>query len=315
MAYRFQRRECIDDGVRRIVSEQIEKAIAEVKDESMSRADVIHQVRKRCKKIRAVVRLIRPDNETLYEQENAFFRDLAGDLSALRDLDVMIETLEGLEEDVPPEAIGEFESIRKVLKRRREKSTDEKSVSIEALAGLHRSLSDSLERVADWNINGEGFAGLEEELKKTYSRGRKAMSRAYSEGTEESFHQWRKRAKYHWYHVRLLRNVWRRPMRARARELRDLGNDLGVDHDLAVLKEAISNESESFGGDVSIELLLNLIDRRRRQLEEGVRPIGERVYAEKPKRYMKRTKKHWCVWRNDAATVTCWKTLREESGS
>jgi CHAD domain-containing protein len=299
MAYRFQRRERIDDGVRRIVSEQIEKARGELNDDSMERADVIHQVRKRCKKIRAVVRLIRPDNPMLYKRENAFFRDLAGDVSALRDLDVMIETLEGLAKDVPGAAKESFESIRKVLKARREKLTGEDSVSSEALEALYKSLNEALKRVADWKIEGQGFEGLKKGLKKTYSRGRMAMARAYSEETRELFHDWRKRAKYHWYHVRLLRNVWKEPMRARAKELRDLGNDLGVDHDLAVLKEVCVNVPESPGGAASIELLLTLIDERRRTLEENVRPIGERVYAEKPKRVVKKLKKRWRAWRKE----------------
>lgn len=313
MAYRFQRQESIDDGVRRIVSEQVEKAIGELKDESMDRAEAIHQVRKRCKKIRAVVRLIRPENESLYKQENAIFRDLAGDVSALRDLDVMIGTLDGLAKDVPRDAQGSYEAIRKVLLGRREKLTGKDSVSSEALEALHRSLKDSLERVADWNINGRGFAGLRKGLKKTYSRGRTAMSRAYDEGTSESFHDWRKRAKYHWYHVRLLENVWKRPMRARAKVLCNLGNDLGVDHDFAVLKEVILSQSEWFGRYDPIHSILSLIDHHRELLEEAVLPLGKHLYAEKPEGFVKRMQKHWRVWRKDEEGAACFETLQNES--
>ena len=72
--------------VRRIAGEQNSKAIDELDNDAISRAEKIHQVRKRCKKVRGVVRLIRPAFEEIYQTENQWFRDTASSLAQLRDV-------------------------------------------------------------------------------------------------------------------------------------------------------------------------------------------------------------------------------------
>ena len=56
----------------------------------------IHQIRKRCKKLRAVLRLVRPGLSEFYASENAFFRDAARVLSPLRDTQSVLDAYDGL---------------------------------------------------------------------------------------------------------------------------------------------------------------------------------------------------------------------------
>ncbi|MEZ4569166.1 MAG: hypothetical protein R2849_02320 [Thermomicrobiales bacterium] len=63
MAYRLEPDEALDVGVRRIATEQVEKALAELDDSDLDRHATVHQVRKRCKKIRGLLRLVRPGLE------------------------------------------------------------------------------------------------------------------------------------------------------------------------------------------------------------------------------------------------------------
>jgi CHAD domain-containing protein len=81
----------LQDGVRRIAVEQISAMLGEIDDASLGRDETVHQLRKRCKKLRGLVRLVRPGFED-DRSENATFRDAARGLSALRDADVLIET-------------------------------------------------------------------------------------------------------------------------------------------------------------------------------------------------------------------------------
>jgi len=62
MPYRFKRGQSIDTEVRRIVREQIDRAVGEIDDGDLDRHETVHQVSKRCKKVRAVLRVVDPDN-------------------------------------------------------------------------------------------------------------------------------------------------------------------------------------------------------------------------------------------------------------
>lgn len=53
MSFTFIIGESAGDGIRRMAREQIDRALEEISDSSLDRHDTVHQVRKRCKKIRA----------------------------------------------------------------------------------------------------------------------------------------------------------------------------------------------------------------------------------------------------------------------
>ena len=71
MAFQILADESVEEAVQRIVREQIDKAIDEINDRELDRHETVHQVRKRCKKIRGLIRLVRPQLEDTYDRENA----------------------------------------------------------------------------------------------------------------------------------------------------------------------------------------------------------------------------------------------------
>ena len=60
MSYRFEPGEKVERGVKRMAREQIDKALAEIDSDELDVHERVHQVRKRCKKLRAIARLVRP---------------------------------------------------------------------------------------------------------------------------------------------------------------------------------------------------------------------------------------------------------------
>ena len=82
-------------------------------------------------------------------------------------------------------------------------------------------------------------------LERAYRRGRKRMREAEEEPTTERVHQWRKRAKDHWYHLRLVSDAWPQELEARADEVHRLTDLLGDDHDLAILAGEVQSAGES----------------------------------------------------------------------
>jgi hypothetical protein len=140
MPYRLTDKESVQNGIRRVISEQIERALAELSDEQLDRSLVIHQVRKRCKKIRGALRLVR-DGTDLYTADNARFRDAARRLSELRDADVMIETYDILTAHFSGEMDGRtIQPIRRQLVARRQ----ELRQSMVATAALFEEVRSTL---------------------------------------------------------------------------------------------------------------------------------------------------------------------------
>ncbi|HEX6986469.1 MAG TPA: CHAD domain-containing protein, partial [Planctomycetaceae bacterium] len=163
---------------------------------------------------------------------------------------------------------------------------------LEVFAGEMRDL---LARIESWRIDAHGFDAVRDGLAETYRRARRAMRHARKTGDDADRHEWRKQAKYHWYHVRLLRNVWKPEMDARRGELDRLSDLLGDDHDLAVLRETAAGLPGLRAGDLGP--LLSLVDRRRSALQAAAYPLGERLFAEKPSAFAKRMRRYWKVWR------------------
>jgi hypothetical protein len=97
MAFELEKDETARKGIRRIACNRIEKALEAIGGKSSSMSDhAVHEVRKRFKEIRGVLRLVRDEiGEKTFNRENQIFRDAGRPLSKLRDAKVMIDSLDG----------------------------------------------------------------------------------------------------------------------------------------------------------------------------------------------------------------------------
>lgn len=297
MAFRFKRQESIRDGVRRIADEQIGKTVEELDDSDLSDAGKVHQLRKRCKKLRGLIRLVRPGFEDVYQRENAWFRDTARALSTLRDSKTIIDAFDGLMDHFG-DKVGrsEFDPTRRELVARREHLQQEEIDLPQRLGTARERMEQARDRIGGWN-GGINRKALAAGLTKTYERCRRDLKQARKSPTPEALHEWRKRVKYHWYHIRLLENAWPELFAAVGEAAKQVSDQLGDDHDLAVLRSTVLDDPEPFGGAEQIEQLAGLIDRRRGQLQKRAFRKGRRLFCEKPKRFSDRWLRYWDEWR------------------
>lgn len=304
MSYRIDTTEAVGREIRRIAIEQINKAVAELSDTSLDRHEAVHQARKRFKKVRAVVRLARDSLGDTYAVENAWFRSTGRELSRVRDAEAMIETFNSLQDEFRDQLEnGAFAAVHDVLVRRRKEIADE-PIDLEAqTAQIAEQLREAKRRAAKWRLDDTGFDALDGGLSRTYRRGRKAFAAAYARPCPEVFHEWRKRAKYHWYHVRLLRNAWPRVMKTHRQCLKDLADLLGDSHDLAVFQEAVRAAPEDFGDHREAQVLLGLAERRQTELRARAKPLGMRLFAEKTACFTGRFREYWDAWACRAPAV------------
>jgi CHAD domain-containing protein len=159
-------------------------------------------------------------------------------------------------------------------------------------------LRDLRRRVRVWPLSEPGFACLEPGLRRAYRDGRRREAEAYSSQTDEAFHEWRKRAKDLRYHVELLGPAWPDAMKDMERELHHLTDRLGDDHDLADLRRVLARSHTLAGSSRRTDRILDGIGKRRSDLQSDARPMGARIYGEKPRVFSERIEAYWDAWRS-----------------
>lgn len=303
MAFSFSRGdETLEAGFRRIALSQIDTALAELDDQEMELRVKVHQARKRCKKVRALLRLVRPGFAG-YAAENAAFRDMARPLSGLRDAEALIESYDKL-----AERYGEKIGIRSIAPVGRRLARDAQAAvedpEFEAKsAALRDALEVARERSGEWALDKEGFAPAATGLARIFARGRSAYRVIAPDATDEAFHDWRKHVKYHWYHARMLRGVWIAPMAAHVDAAGALAELLGDHHDLAVLRAHLAAAPDDFARADAMLIVEALIERRRREIEAEALDLAARLYAEKPEALARRWSRYWDAWRKPVSGV------------
>src|SRR5256885_15275708 len=97
----FQVDETVRDGMARISGELIHRALARIDCAGKSRAEDLHQVRVAIKRLRALLRLVRPViSEAFCDRENRRLKDMADRLAFFRDTTVSRQTLATLARSV-----------------------------------------------------------------------------------------------------------------------------------------------------------------------------------------------------------------------
>lgn len=302
MPFKFEIGESAGNGIRRMATEQIDRMLDEIADSGLSPHDTVHQVRKRCKKLRALLRLARGDLDNaskVYRRENRCFRDAARSLSYTRDAAALLETYDMLIDNFAKQTNQQrLKKVRDVLEARKWKVVEDKVDLDERLESFAATMRKARKRVNDWPI-GDGFDSLAPGLRKNYCLGRKAMKKAAEKPSTENFHEWRKQVKYHRYHVQVLRPVWDDVLGKWQDALHHLSDDLGDDHDLAVLGATLSEEHQHFDSNRDLQALQGLTDRQRAQLQARAFPLGQRAFSEKPKHLAQRFQTYWKASRAD----------------
>jgi CHAD domain-containing protein len=294
VAYRLKLGEPVPGGIQRIVREEIEAAARHLSGKGAAgRDEAIHEARKNVKKIRGVLRLMRPELGEIYGLENTFFRDVGRQLSQFRDAGATVETFDALRKKYRGEVVrGRLVSIRRGLIARKKQAEKQAGIE-EALNGMAAVLRLSPRRVGNWPLAADNFGAIAPGLEATFRCGQKALARARKHPLPENYHEWRKRVKDHWYHVRLLEAVWDGTMPAYERRLKDLDTWLGEDHNLVILQEKAMAEPDFCGRHSEIDLFVRLIGKYHAELRGNALELGAHIYGGKPRQFSKEMRRMW----------------------
>lgn len=239
----------------------------------------IHRARKQIKKARATVRLLRPGlTDRQYRAVNIRLRDAAKPLSAVRDAAVLRKAFQHIQTGA--RGSGTRHGVLEIARM----LANEQSRAHQQVAGRHgvprsrRLLRDVLARTYRFPVPKKGGSTIGAGVRLIYRQGRKALKAASTTPSDTAFHEWRKQVKYLRYQIQLLRALWPAPLDALTRELQALGDYLGEDHDLAVLRAKLMARGSPLGGIPGRRALFAKLDRRRVALRRKALQAGMRIY-------------------------------------
>ena len=298
MAFQLKPDESVAKGVRRLARGQIDKALDGLTGRNgTDPEEAVHDARKRFKRVRALIRLARGGlGRKLADREDTRFRDAGRPLSEVRDAGVLVQAFDGLVEG-RPESIS---PVREVLLRRKREVCRRVLEEGDALAKVARTIEEARSDVKRWEVAGDDWDALEGGLERIYRRGRRAFREASEAPTDESLHELRKRVKDLWYVMDILKPIRPGYTEGRGEEAHRLADHLGDDHDLAVLRQALSGSGDMPCDCAAVEVILPLIDRRRAELQRDAFALGRSIYSERPKDFVARLGAYWRAWRSEA---------------
>jgi CHAD domain-containing protein len=234
-----------------------------------------------------LLRLVRdglPD--AVYRQENRALREVARTFSPVRDgaVLVMVHDEVAVAGAKPPSSFRAGLVERHEHLRRELLDQDAPAAARERLATVTARIDTWPATAVEWRVLGAG-------LERVYRRGRKAMAAAYDDPRPERFHQWRKRTKYLRHQLQLLKELWPEVVGGTADAAHELTDVLGDEHDLVVLRGAYL--AAGYGDDRSHDAVVEFLTARSEALRAQARLLGQRIYAEKPARFVRRLGQYW----------------------
>lgn len=245
----------------------------------------VHDLRKRIKKLRGLLRLLRA-GLPVSSDEIAALRVAAQGVSPLRDAEVLLswhDRLEGPADGALRAALvarAQAERAGSDLAR----GLDEARAVLEAMAA----------RMPLWRVRGRDGRVIAAGLHRSLTRGAAAMQAA-RDGGAEALHDWRKRVKDLWYQARLMQPVWPEGIAPWRQAADDLGEMLGDHHDLAVFV-AMAEGLEGAAAAEAVPLRAKAL-RLSADIEARAFALGAQLYAAPPALVCDLWLAWWKVWR------------------
>jgi CHAD domain-containing protein len=294
LAFRLKRRASIANEVRRIVLRQLETAISELHTVGDPQSDdAVHDARRRVKKIRAIIRLVRPVLDKGYRAVDRDLSTVSRLLAPVADGRGIIETLDELAHRYHRSLPKQTMAAARAGVLRSGARADHEAQARGVLKVATGTLRSDRSQVKHWHIHGDGFRAIAPGLEESYRRARRMMIASWSKPKPSHFHTWRRYVKDHWFHVRLLEGRCGYHLVTYEHRIEALDGVLGEYHNLVLLRDVLVTDA-SLSRDEAAQCL-RIVARYQRLLRRHAEILGARIYMERPRRFVRRVRS---LWRN-----------------
>ncbi len=298
----LRRRESVRNGLVRLGRRHAHAALHRIEHpKKADRTEDIHQVRVQSKRLRALLRLLKPVTDVeAVKRETLRLRDASRLLSGFRDAFVAGETLKRVFEDTAPRRMKDAARLLGV-KHRPPKNKQGLDLALEQTA---KSLRRTAEGFRTLIFSTRGWAALAPGLENSYRRARKEYHRCLDHGAGhlgDSFHAWRKRVKDLGYQLEILENVPTGEIHRLRKEVRRLGALLGDDHDYLVFAAQVRERELHYLDLANFRPVRKRLKRRLKTLRGKEFAIARKLFADKPRLWIARLAETWRLWKNPDA--------------
>jgi len=293
----ISKRESVKENINRILLEQVDYVLEHCEGAQEDIHKSIHEIRKSIKRIRAVLRLIREEiGYSSYYRENVTYRDIGRSISDLRTCNVLVFMLEDLKIDLSGSiAIEALEPLIDSVRTQREELLDGILSDNRVLRDLSLQFAGARTRIADLPIEKDGFEAFSGGIYRMYRQGKDYLLSAKKDPSMHHLHNMRKRMKYLWYQVEIIKPIYPGPLKAFASSLENITEKLGTYHDLAVLSGYLK-EVEGGLKKGHKQTLLDACEFKKAALLPGILRMTGAALSEEPGALIHRLNEYWKIY-------------------
>jgi hypothetical protein len=248
----------------------------------------VHTARKSIKRARAALRLLREVlGEATFNRENTALRDAGRCLAPLRDAKSLVDAYETFRKRHASQLQAEpYDLLATQLHARLDSQRQELERAGVMLQKCMDLIATSREHANQRHIEAAHAAFVPAGLQRIFHRGRKARALAKRELSPHALHEWRKQVKYLSNALKILDGSSPRLSNIIQRS-DNLADRLGEDHDLAELMRYFTDPKVQIHVEERLQMA-SLIEDRRARLQEKAHAIGNKIYRQKPRYFVRK---------------------------
>ncbi|MBK6940042.1 MAG: CHAD domain-containing protein [Planctomycetes bacterium] len=279
------------------MSEPIQQAARTLRGDDLVNA--VHDARKALKRSRAALRTFRAAFGASERSMAEALRAAGRTLGMIRDRHAKLEALDAFLAR-HPELEAPLDAFRTALRSSTPlDDPDERARALAVATDLDALATD----VASWVATHDAGEALSLGLERAYRRARRAMREAYEEPTTDRFHAWRRRTKDVLHQWTMLRPLWPEVLDGYIRAAKSLGDDLGEEHDAALLARQILHDATLRAAASTRADCLGAIEGVRSELRARARHLGRRLFGEHPRVYVERLLRWRQAWQDESRSA------------
>jgi CHAD domain-containing protein len=276
----------------RILRKEIRRAARKLNGSTTGNGD-IHDARRHIKRARATLRLMRSSlTVAAYRAEDKLLSRASRPLGIVRDDKILIDNLDKvLSHYRGAEPILGTQTLRVAFLTALERDRTRIGTKRHGLSGARRLLRKARRQAAKWPTHRRDGKHLVEDVRRLYRAGRRALNATRQETSDEHLHALRKRAKYLSHQLRLFAPKSTSRLGRIAQGFHQLSDELGDDHDLALLRAQVTAHLRDLPDPESETRLVALIDQARTALTKKALLRAEALYGDKSGRFARAVRK------------------------
>ncbi|TPW32507.1 CHAD domain-containing protein [Martelella alba] len=297
MAFEIDPDKPFNEAFRAVATEELTKAITLLTERPDGLHEAVHAARKRFKRLRGLYRFARADAKGFARRENARIREMSASLSAERDATALIETvgyLRGLGPD------GSTDMALYALERALTVRRDDIAMSDGALErkvtvaiGTCKAAMDAIKAHEFAPGRKTAASRIATGWYRMLSAAQVALMSARAGGTDEDFHELRKRSQDYWMFSSLAVLIWPSGFSARRERAKRLADLLGHEHDLSVLLALLGSTAGLAISDGQAGTVVKAALAERACLRKTAIKLARPLYSDDPDREAQVIERLW----------------------